>query len=67
MCVRDRVYGVKYVESKQMSLPYEGDIFPRHLFEITNGGGLSCKAVVGIIVCHNSGGAQSAQFVLRAL
>lgn len=44
----------------KMNLPDEGDVFARHLFEVTNGCSLSCKAVVGIVVCHNSGGTQLA-------
>lgn len=54
-------------EKAKMNLPDEGDVFARHLFEVTNGGGLSCKAVVGIVVCHNSGGTQFAQLIFWAL
>lgn len=51
----------------KMNLPDEGDVFSRHLFEVTNGSGLSCEAVVGIVVCHDSGGTQLAQLIFRAL
>lgn len=51
----------------KMHLPDEGDVFSRHLFKVTNGCGLSCKAVVGVVVCHDGGGTQLAQFVLWAL
>lgn len=50
-----------------MNLPDEGDVFSRHLFKVTNGRGLSCKAVVGVVVCHDGGGTQLAQFVFWAL
>lgn len=50
-----------------MDLPDEGDVFSRHLFEVTNGRGLSCKAVVGIVVSHDSGGTQLAEFIFWAL
>lgn len=55
------------VEKAKMDLPDEGDVFSRHLFKVTNGGGFPCKAVVGVVVCHDGGGTQLAEFVLWAL
>lgn len=57
----------EHKEARQIGLPYQRNIFPGHLFEVTNGSGFSCKAVIGVIVCHNCGSAQLAQLVLRAL
>lgn len=65
MCKGASIYEVQ--GKAKMNLPDEGDVFSRHLFEVTNGRGLSCKAVVGIVVCHDSGGAQLAQLIFRAL
>lgn len=33
--------------------PNEGDVFPRHLLQVTDGGGLASKAVVGVVVGHD--------------
>lgn len=58
---------VMHREVRQTRLPDQRDIFPGHLFEITNGSGLSCKAIIGVVVRHNGGSAQLAQFILGAL
>lgn len=62
LCKRASIcqYTIWGIGKAKMNLPDEGDVFARHLFEVANGCGLSCKAVVGIIVCHNSGGTQFA-------
>lgn len=57
----------EHKEVREAGLPYQRDIFPGHLFEVTNGCGLPCKAVIGVVVSHNGGGSQLAQFILGAL
>lgn len=40
--------------------PDEGDVLPGHFLEVADGGGLSSKAVVGVVVGHDGGGAELA-------
>lgn len=48
-------------------VPEECDVLARHLLQFVERGGLPREAVVGVVVGHDGGGADLAQFVLWAL
>lgn len=49
------------------AVPEKGYVLARYLLQFIEWSCLSCKAVVGVVVCHDGGGADLAQLVLWAL
>lgn len=46
------------------AVPEKCYVFARNFLQFIEWGSLPCKAVVGVVVCHDGGGANLAQFVL---